>query len=74
MLILRRHTTAATLKTLRNVHISAEVTSTAPTQPHQSATTTTVDTEDVKRHGKLAQDWWNRTGPMRALHSMNQIR
>lgn len=33
-----------------------------------------VDADDVKRHAKLAQDWWNPNGPMRALHSLNSIR
>lgn len=34
----------------------------------------TVDAEDVKRHSYLAAEWWNPNGPMKALHSMNQIR
>lgn len=33
-----------------------------------------VDTEDVRRHGRLADDWWKANGPMRALHTMNRIR
>lgn len=33
-----------------------------------------VDTDDVKRHARLAADWWNPNGPMRALHSLNSIR
>lgn len=37
---------------------------------HQS----NIDIEDVVRHSHLAGDWWNPTGPMKALHSMNQIR
>lgn len=37
---------------------------------HQS----NVDVEDVVRHSHLACDWWNPSGPMKALHSMNQIR
>ena len=44
--------------------------STTPRVQHQS----TVDIEDVRRHSYLAADWWNPTGPMKALHSMNQIR
>lgn len=33
-----------------------------------------VDTDDVQRHARLAADWWNPSGPMRALHSLNSIR
>ncbi|XP_011294272.3 ubiquinone biosynthesis O-methyltransferase, mitochondrial isoform X2 [Musca domestica] len=29
---------------------------------------------DVKHHSNLAIDWWNVTGPMRALHSYNKLR
>lgn len=42
---------------------------------HQSVTISgSVDTDDVERHAKLAQDWWNPKGPMKALHSLNSIR
>lgn len=34
----------------------------------------TVDSADIKRHAKLADQWWDPHGPMKALHSMNQIR
>lgn len=38
------------------------------------ATSQLVDVEDVRRHARLAEDWWNPNGPMRALHTMNRIR
>lgn len=34
----------------------------------------TVDTDDVAKHSLLANEWWDKTGPMKALHSLNQIR
>lgn len=34
----------------------------------------TVDEGDIRRHANLATDWWNVNGPMKALHSLNQIR
>lgn len=33
-----------------------------------------VDSKEIIHHSKLADDWWNTRGQMRALHSMNQIR
>lgn len=35
---------------------------------------TTIDVEEVVKHSHLASEWWNPNGPMKALHSMNQIR
>lgn len=29
---------------------------------------------EVKHHDDLAADWWNKNGPMAALHAMNEIR
>lgn len=29
---------------------------------------------EVKHHDKLAADWWNKNGPMAALHALNEIR
>lgn len=42
--------------------------------PTVEASSSTVDSADVKRHAKLADNWWDPHGPMKALHSMNQIR
>ncbi|KAJ6633165.1 Ubiquinone biosynthesis O-methyltransferase, mitochondrial [Pseudolycoriella hygida] len=32
------------------------------------------DDGDIQRHANLAAEWWKPTGPMIALHSLNQIR
>ena len=34
----------------------------------------TVDVDEVKRHSKLADIWWNELGEMKGLHSMNKLR
>lgn len=34
----------------------------------------TVRTEEVERFDRLAATWWNRTGPMRPLHVVNELR
>ncbi|OWR49977.1 hexaprenyldihydroxybenzoate methyltransferase [Danaus plexippus plexippus] len=34
----------------------------------------TVDPEDVKRHSKLAESWWDLNGPMKLLHAYNSVR
>ncbi|CAG9562776.1 unnamed protein product [Danaus chrysippus] len=34
----------------------------------------TVDPEDVKRHSKLAENWWDLNGPMKLLHVYNSVR
>lgn len=39
-----------------------------------NAATSSIDDSDINRHAKLALEWWNQTGPMIALHSLNQIR
>lgn len=41
---------------------------------HAHVHKSTVDTDDVRRHSFLADDWWNPAGPMKALHSLNKIR
>ncbi|XP_053687959.1 ubiquinone biosynthesis O-methyltransferase, mitochondrial [Sabethes cyaneus] len=33
-----------------------------------------VDQQEVDRLGQLAADWWDPTGPIKALHSMNALR
>jgi 2-polyprenyl-6-hydroxyphenyl methylase / 3-demethylubiquinone-9 3-methyltransferase len=35
---------------------------------------TTIDPEDVARFDQLAAQWWDRDGPMRALHKFNPVR
>ena len=34
----------------------------------------TVRPEEVERFNRLAATWWNRTGPMRPLHVVNELR
>ncbi len=33
-----------------------------------------VDPEEVARFDRLAENWWNPRGPMRALHQFNPVR
>ena len=33
-----------------------------------------VNFADVDHHSKLSSEWWDRNGPMRGLHAMNQVR
>ncbi|XP_046741948.1 ubiquinone biosynthesis O-methyltransferase, mitochondrial [Diprion similis] len=35
---------------------------------------TTVDATDVERHSKISHNWWDTTGEMKALHSLNTLR
>lgn len=34
----------------------------------------TIDAEDVTRHGRLSDRWWDVNGEMKALHSLNPLR
>ena len=34
----------------------------------------TVDPEEVARFDRVAEDWWDPNGPMRALHKLNPVR
>src|SRR5919199_3506610 len=34
----------------------------------------TVDPDEVARFERLAKDWWDPNGPMRALHRLNPVR
>ncbi|CAK1585341.1 unnamed protein product [Parnassius mnemosyne] len=43
-------------------------------QQNQKKTNTTVDPEDVYRHGQLTKDWWDEQGVLKGLHSLNLIR
>src|ERR1700709_299925 len=33
-----------------------------------------IDAEDVARFEELGEDWWDLSGPMRALHAINPVR
>jgi 2-polyprenyl-6-hydroxyphenyl methylase/3-demethylubiquinone-9 3-methyltransferase len=39
-----------------------------------SETSRTVDPEEVARFDRIAKDWWDPKGPMRALHRFNPVR
>jgi 2-polyprenyl-6-hydroxyphenyl methylase/3-demethylubiquinone-9 3-methyltransferase len=39
-----------------------------------SETSRTVDPEEVARFERIAKDWWDPKGPMRALHRFNPVR
>jgi 2-polyprenyl-6-hydroxyphenyl methylase/3-demethylubiquinone-9 3-methyltransferase len=41
---------------------------------NKKAYATTVDTAEVARFARHAEDWWNRRGPMAALHKFNPVR
>ena len=36
--------------------------------------TSTIRSDEVARFNRLAATWWNRTGPMRPLHVVNELR
>ena len=38
------------------------------------ARTSTIRSDEVERFNRLAATWWNRTGPMRPLHIINELR
>lgn len=38
------------------------------------APSSTLDPEEVARFDRLARDWWDEAGPMRALHAINPLR
>lgn len=40
----------------------------------QHGPTSTVDPSEVARFDRLARDWWDPNGPMRALHKLNPVR
>lgn len=42
--------------------------------PPQKGTQSSLDPEEVARFDRLAEDWWNPHGPMRALHQFNPVR
>jgi 2-polyprenyl-6-hydroxyphenyl methylase / 3-demethylubiquinone-9 3-methyltransferase len=42
--------------------------------PLHDATGSSIDPEEVARFDRLAADWWNPDGPMRALHRFNPAR
>ena len=35
---------------------------------------TNVDTQEIAKFSKLANDWWDENGPLRTLHDMNALR
>ncbi|XP_075153008.1 ubiquinone biosynthesis protein COQ3, mitochondrial [Haematobia irritans] len=45
------------------------------TESKSGATNYSEDTQrEVQHHSKLAFDWWDRNGPMKALHALNSLR
>lgn len=36
--------------------------------------TTSISQKEMKNFEKLGSDWWNKNGPLKALHSLNSIR
>jgi 2-polyprenyl-6-hydroxyphenyl methylase / 3-demethylubiquinone-9 3-methyltransferase len=42
--------------------------------PPQEEMESSLDPEEVARFDRLAEDWWNPHGPMRALHQFNPVR
>jgi 2-polyprenyl-6-hydroxyphenyl methylase/3-demethylubiquinone-9 3-methyltransferase len=42
--------------------------------PPPERTEPSIDPEEVARFDRLAEDWWNPRGPMRALHQFNPVR
>lgn len=50
---------------------AAKKLSTAPTR---SRRVTTADAEDVARFSRMAETWWDATGPFKPLHALNPVR
>jgi 2-polyprenyl-6-hydroxyphenyl methylase/3-demethylubiquinone-9 3-methyltransferase len=44
------------------------------TDTHSNAAGGSVDAGEIERFGRLAADWWNPRGSMRALHRLNPLR
>ncbi|KAI5714124.1 hypothetical protein M8J76_011236 [Diaphorina citri] len=58
-------------KFLLNLIVRAQVSSRSV---HSTTTISTVINEEVSKHTRLAQSWWDPKGPMKALHTMNSVR
>lgn len=48
--------------------------STATGNPINPPLNKNVDYGEIVHHGKIADDWWDPTGPLKGLHSLNEIR
>jgi 2-polyprenyl-6-hydroxyphenyl methylase/3-demethylubiquinone-9 3-methyltransferase len=44
------------------------------TETHSMARASTIRSDEVERFNRLAATWWNRIGPMRPLHVINELR
>ncbi|XP_065079354.1 ubiquinone biosynthesis O-methyltransferase, mitochondrial-like [Ochlerotatus camptorhynchus] len=66
MLVIKPHRLVAPL-ILRIRYLSQEPS--GHTNPHHN-----VDQREVDTLGKMAEEWWNPTGPLKGLHSMNSLR
>jgi 2-polyprenyl-6-hydroxyphenyl methylase/3-demethylubiquinone-9 3-methyltransferase len=44
------------------------------TETHSMARASTIRSDEVARFNRLAATWWNRIGPMRPLHVINELR
>ncbi|XP_060660049.1 ubiquinone biosynthesis O-methyltransferase [Drosophila nasuta] len=53
---------------------SLDQTSTATGSSHQQEQQNADTAREVKHHENFASDWWNKKGPMAALHALNEIR
>lgn len=60
------------LRLSQRIVVSRRLHSTTPISG--SPTSQSVDIEDVRRHARLAEDWWNPKGHMRTLRAMNGVR
>ncbi|XP_065094782.1 ubiquinone biosynthesis O-methyltransferase, mitochondrial-like [Ochlerotatus camptorhynchus] len=66
MLVIKPHRLVAPL-ILKIRYLSQEPS--GHTNPHHN-----VDQREVDTLGKMAEEWWNPTGPLKGLHSMNSLR
>lgn len=72
------------LRTLCSIYFRCTTSSACSSEPlrlwgtlmmqNQSKTQSTVNKDDVERHSKLMEVWWDRNGPQKALHSYNLVR
>ncbi|XP_074662087.1 ubiquinone biosynthesis O-methyltransferase-like [Tubulanus polymorphus] len=79
---LRRLVLGESYRYLRNEDISkklfcysASVFAAADNQQHKHRPTVdTLDEAEINRFNKLAEKWWDTSGPLRTLHQMNELR
>lgn len=65
--------TAASTSSSAQLH-AAPSTSPNLTGSNPATLAASVDPEEIRKFGQMAQEWWNPSGPFRLLHLMNPVR